>query len=257
MAQVIAMIPARLQSSRLPEKLLLSETGKPLLQHTWEAASRAGCFERVIVATDSERIAEAVREFGGEVEMTGEHASGTDRIAEVARRLDLPTDAVVVNVQGDEPELDPSQLDLLVETLRSRPDAQMATLATPIESAEDRDSPSCVKVVMTQDGTALYFSRAMIPFVRDEEPDELLKANSPWKLHIGVYAYRADFLLKLADASPSPLEQLEKLEQLRALELGGRIVVAEVRHPAIGIDTAEDYARFARRVRYQREGEGE
>jgi 3-deoxy-manno-octulosonate cytidylyltransferase (CMP-KDO synthetase) len=241
------IIPARLQSTRLPQKLLLAETGKPLLQYTWEAACRAGSLDEVIVATDSAEIATAVRAFGGRVELTGEHPSGTDRIAEVVRRSCLAAD-VVVNIQGDEPELDPAQIDALVETLANSPTAQMATLATPLAAASRHESAR-TKVVCAADGRALYFSRAPIPYWRDAETSGVLPAETPWLLHLGIYAYRRDYLLRLTDLPPSRLEQLEKLEQLRALEDGAAIQVAVVQHPAVGIDTPEDYARFVDRQR--------
>jgi 3-deoxy-manno-octulosonate cytidylyltransferase (CMP-KDO synthetase) len=245
--RVVGVIPARLQSTRLPRKLLLDQTGRPLLQYTWEAAGHARSLSEVIVATDSAEIAAAVRAFGGRVEMTGEHPSGTDRIAEAVRRA-CPDAEIIVNIQGDEPEIDPSAIDRLVEALESSP-AEMATLATPITDRAERDDPACVKVVCAADGRALYFSRLPIPFTRDVDPDTLLAAGSPWKLHLGVYAYRREFLLRLSELPPSPLERLEKLEQLRALEAGATIRVAEVAHRAAGIDTPEDYARFVARQR--------
>jgi 3-deoxy-manno-octulosonate cytidylyltransferase (CMP-KDO synthetase) len=212
------------------------------------AAARARSLSEVIVATDSAEIAAAVRAFGGRVEMTGEHPSGTDRIAEVARRA-CPDAEVIVNIQGDEPEIDPAAIDRLVAALESSGSspAEMATLATPITERAERDDPACVKVVCAADGRALYFSRLPIPFTRDIDPDTLLIAGSPWKLHLGVYAYRREFLLRLSELPPSPLERLEKLEQLRALEAGATIRVAEVAHRAAGIDTPEDYARFVAR----------
>lgn len=243
---VHGIIPARLASTRLPRKLLLSQTSKPLLQYTWEAAIQAPALSRVIVATDSVEILEAVKAFGGECEMTAEHPSGTDRIAEVARRSSRDADAIV-NIQGDEPELDPHNIDLLVQLLTEHPQAEMATLATPIRSRTELDASSCVKVVRAADGRALYFSRHPIPFCRDRDPDELLKTDSPWLLHMGIYAYRRDFLLQLTELPPSRLENLEKLEQLRALEAGATIQVGIVEHRAVGIDTPEDYARFVKR----------
>jgi 3-deoxy-manno-octulosonate cytidylyltransferase (CMP-KDO synthetase) len=244
--RALGVIPARLQSTRLPRKLLLDATGKPLIQYTWEAASRAGSLSEVIVATDSPEIAEAVKQFGGRAEMTGEHSCGTDRIAEVVARSHREMD-VVVNIQGDEPEIDPRQIDLLVETLAKQPSAEMATLATPITTLADRDSASCTKVVCGGDGRALYFSRAPIPFCRDADPAQVLRDESPWFLHIGIYAYRTPFLLEISKAPQSRLERLEKLEQLRALEAGAAIQVAIVAHRAVGIDTPEDYARFVAR----------
>ena len=245
---VYGIIPARLQSTRLPRKLLLAETGKPLLEYTWNSASRATCLNQLIVAADSDEIVTAVTRFGGRVEMTGEHPSGTDRIAEVARRC-CPTGEIFVNIQGDEPEINPATIDALVKALVDCPTAQMATLATPMQSLEQVQASSCVKVVQGGDGRALYFSRAAIPFCRDRDPAEVLASDHPWLLHLGIYAYRRNFLLELAQLPPSRLEQLEKLEQLRALEAGARIQVAIVEHHSVGIDTPEDYARFVERCR--------
>jgi len=246
--RVYGIIPARLQSSRLPRKLLLAETGKPLLQYTWEQACRARSLAEILVATDSEEIARAVRAFGGRVEMTGEHPSGTDRIAEVVRRTCRDAQ-IIVNIQGDEPEIDPKHIDLLVKTLVDHPEVEMSTLATPITSRRELDDHSCNKVVCAENGRALYFSRATIPYVRDVVWEELLQTNSPWLLHLGLYAYRVEFLLKLTQLPPSKLERLEKLEQLRVLEIGAKIQVAVVEQRSVGIDTADDYARFVERMR--------
>ena len=245
---VYGLIPARLQSTRLPRKLLLNETGRPLIQYAWEATRRAKSLDDVIVATDSEEIATAVRGFGGRCELTGEHPSGTDRIAEVVR-CGLPDAEIVVNIQGDEAEIDPANIDALVAALKEAPSAEMATLATPLKTWEQVQATSCVKVVRAADGRALYFSRSVIPHCRDRDPTEILASEQPWLLHIGIYAYRRDFLLKLAALPPSRLEQLEKLEQLRALEAGARIQVAIVDHRSVGIDTPDDYARFLERMR--------
>jgi 3-deoxy-manno-octulosonate cytidylyltransferase (CMP-KDO synthetase) len=235
------VIPARYASSRLPGKPLLRQTGKYLIQHVYERACQARCAGAVIVATDDERIAEAVREFGGRVEMTrADHPSGTDRIAEVARRLDAD---VIVNLQGDEPLIDPSSLDRLPEMLRRDPDADVATLAVPITSAEQWRDPACVKVVRDACGRALYFSRSPIPFVRDAEPD-FGREPAMFLQHLGLYAYRRHFLLSLAQLPPEPLEELEKLEQLRVLSLGRRIAVGVVAHAGRGVDTPADYERF-------------
>lgn len=251
------MIPARLQSSRLPRKMLLNDTGRPLIQYAWEAASRARSLDAVIIATDSDEIADAVRGFGARVEMTGDHPSGSDRIAEVVRRCGGDA-GVIVNIQGDEPEIDPAAIDRLVAALRARPDVEMATLATPITTLAALEDRSCVKVVCTADGRALYFSRLPIPYYRDGRPQDLLPAadpdaarlsKSPWLLHLGLYAYRREFLLALTEMPRSRLEQLESLEQLRALEAGAAIHVEIVAHRSIGIDTAEDYARFVERQR--------
>lgn len=243
---VYGVIPARLQSTRLPRKLLLSETGRPLIQYVWERARLAKSLSDVLIATDSNEIAAAVRKFGGRCELTGEHPSGTDRIAEVVKRT-LSDGEVIVNIQGDEPEIDPANIDALVAALNVEPTAEMATLGTPMTSLEQVQATSCVKVVRAADGRALYFSRSAIPHCRDRDPAEVLASEHPWLLHVGIYAYRRDFLLKLAQWPPSRLEQLEKLEQLRALEHGARIQVTVVEHRSVGIDTPEDYAAFVRR----------
>jgi 3-deoxy-manno-octulosonate cytidylyltransferase (CMP-KDO synthetase) len=250
---VYGIIPARLQSTRLPRKLLLSETGQPLIEYTWKSASRATSLSQLIVAADSEEIVAAVRKFGGECELTGEHPSGTDRIAEVARRS-CPNGEIFVNIQGDEPEIDPANIDAVVKALIECPTAQMATLATKMKTLEQVQASSCVKVVQGQDGRALYFSRSPIPFCRDRDPAEVLASEHPWLLHIGIYAYRSEFLQELTKLPPSRLERLEKLEQLRALEAGARIQVAIVEHHSVGIDTPEDYARFVERHRSRESG---
>jgi 3-deoxy-manno-octulosonate cytidylyltransferase (CMP-KDO synthetase) len=248
MRTVFGFIPARLASTRLPRKLLAAETGKTLLQHTWEAARKAKSLADVIIAADSPEFLQAASTFGGRCELTGEHPSGTDRIAEVVARS-FPHAEIVVNIQGDEPEIDPASINLLVRLLEDHPTAEMSTLATPIHTRDVRDSTSCVKVARALDGRALYFSRNMIPFCRDQDPDVLLATNSPWLLHLGVYAYRREFLLELTKRPVSPLERLEKLEQLRALESGAQIQVGIVERTAVGIDTPDDYARFV--VRYR------
>lgn len=246
--RAIGIIPARLASTRLPRKLLLAETGRTLLEHTWRAALQAKSLDDVIIAADSLEIADAVRKFGGRCELTGEHPSGTDRIAEVAKRC-CPEADILVNIQGDEPELEAATIDLAVRMLRDRPDAHMSTLAAPIRSREQLDASSCVKVVCGGDGRALYFSRCPIPFVRDQQPADLLMGETPWLLHIGLYAYRREFLLQLTGRPPSRLEQLEKLEQLRALEAGAVIPVGVIERHCVGIDTPEDYVRFVQRQR--------
>lgn len=247
--KVTGIIPARITSSRLRGKLLLAETGKPLIQHTWESAREASVLAGqdgepdLLIAGDSLQIAEAVSRFGGRYEMTGEHPSGTDRIAEVVRRS-LPDTDIIVNIQGDEPDIDPESIDKVASLLIDNPDAEMATLCAPISDAEILDDPGCVKAVCAADGRALYFSRCPVPFMRDGDREERLAEDSPWKLHLGIYAYRRDFLLRLNEQPPSPLEELEKLEQLRALEMGATIRIAQVAHRSVGIDTREDYARF-------------
>jgi 3-deoxy-manno-octulosonate cytidylyltransferase (CMP-KDO synthetase) len=242
----IIVIPARLASTRLPRKLLLAETGKPLIQHTCEAATRATKANEVIVAADREEIAEAVRRFGGRVEMTSpDCATGTDRVAEVALRH--PEAEILVNVQGDEPEIRGQAIDLAIERLESDAEAVMSTLATPIRERAKLDSPSCVKVVVNRRGRALYFSRAPIPYPRDWH-DSLLTSEPPSFLqHIGVYAYRRDFLLRIAGIRQAPIERIESLEQLRVLHEGYAISVGVIDEPTVGIDTREDYDEFLRR----------
>ena len=241
------VIPARLASTRLPRKLLLAETGKPLLQHTYEAALKAKKPSGICIAADHDEIAQAVRIFGGEVRMTSpDCASGTDRVAEVARHLDDVD--ILVNVQGDEPELPGESIDRVVELLEADPTTVMATLATPIRDKERLHDPSCVKVVFNERGRALYFSRSPIPHARTWH-DDLLTAEVPnFYLHIGLYAYRRDFLLRLADLPRTPLEKLENLEQLRVLEHGHAIAVGVVHEPTVGIDTPDDYRAFVSRT---------
>lgn len=261
MAHVTGIIPARMQSSRLPGKMLLSETGKPLIQYAWEAACQAERLNEVIIATDSPEIQAACAAFGATVCLTGDHPSGTDRIAEVVRQLGVSSE-LVVNVQGDEPELSPDCIDQLVDAMLQRPDLEMGTLATPITSQAMLIDTGCVKVVRAADGRGLYFSRLPIPFYRDGEARDLLQPDSgepsglrnPWLLHLGIYAYRPEFLLALTQMPPSHLEQLEKLEQLRALEAGASILVEVVPHRSVGIDTAADYAAFVERMRTSQNG---
>lgn len=240
------VIPARLASTRLPRKLLLAETGKTLLEHTHTAAASARRPSGVIVAADHEEIAAAVRAFGGRVVMTSpDCASGTDRVAEVARSL-ADVD-ILVNVQGDEPELPGTAIDKAVELLVGNPQMVMSTLATPIRDRAVLEDPSCVKVVFDANARALYFSRSPIPHAR-QWSDELLAADPPlFYLHIGLYAYRRDFLLRLAELERTPLEKLENLEQLRVLENGYSIAVGVVDEPTVGIDTPEDYRAFVSR----------
>lgn len=245
----LVIIPARLASTRLPRKMLLAETGKPLVQHTVEAASHATKPADVCVATDSSEIFDTVRAFGGNAAMTSEECeSGTDRVAEVARTL--PEHDIVVNVQGDEPDLSGSAIDQVISILEDDTQAVMATLATPIRTREKLDDPSCVKVVFDECGSAMYFSRSVIPHPRDWSDTMLTWERPMFYQHVGLYAYRRDFLLQLAALPPSLLEQTEKLEQLRVLEAGYRISVGVTDHQAIGIDTREDYAEFV--ARFQR-----
>jgi 3-deoxy-manno-octulosonate cytidylyltransferase (CMP-KDO synthetase) len=244
----LIVIPARLASTRLPRKLLLNQTGRTLLEHTYLAARRATRPGGAIVAADCPEIADAVRAFGGQAELTSpDHASGTDRVAEVAARLSDVD--VFVNVQGDEPELRGETIDRVVGLLEQNPDAPMATLATPIRDRRQLEDPACVKVVCDARGHALYFSRSVIPHPRQWD-DALLAADPPAFLqHVGLYAYRRDFLLRLAQMPPCRLEQIERLEQLRVLDAGQRIVVGVVDEPTVGIDTPEDYRAFVERMR--------
>jgi 3-deoxy-manno-octulosonate cytidylyltransferase (CMP-KDO synthetase) len=243
------VIPARYGSTRLPGKPLLRSTGKYLIQHVYEQARRAKAADRVIVATDDTRILSAVESFGGVAVLTRkDHPSGTDRVAEVAAGLDVDA---VINLQGDEPLFDPAGLDLLAGLLASDPAADVATLAVPIRDRETYLSPNCVKLVCDDRGRALYFSRSPIPFVRDGHPDFL--ADPPRVLlHLGVYAYRRQTLLRLAASPPHPLEQSEKLEQLRFLGVGCTICVGVVAAAHRGVDTPADYAAF---IAAYREGE--
>ncbi len=241
------VIPARLESTRLPRKLLLRQTGKSLLAHTYEAASRAKRPTGVCVAADHEEIAAEVRSFGGHVFMTSPQcASGTDRIAEVAPRL--PEADILVNVQGDEPELSGEAIDRVVELLENNSQASMATLATPIHQREKLHDPACVKVVFDAAGRALYFSRAPVPHAREWRDELLAVEPALFHQHLGLYAYRREYLIEFARRPRTPLEKLENLEQLRALENGGLIMVGTVDEPSIGIDTADDYREFVRRM---------
>jgi 3-deoxy-manno-octulosonate cytidylyltransferase (CMP-KDO synthetase) len=245
------IIPARHASTRLPGKPLLRATGKYLIQHVYERAC-ASHADEVLVATDDQRILDAVRSFGGRAVLTrADHPSGTDRVAEVAATLACD---VIINLQGDEPLIEPGTLDQLPRLLEGDPDADVATLATPIRSLEQWHDPSCVKVVRDEGGRALYFSRSPIPFVRDAAPD-FAALPAVFLQHLGLYAYRRGFLLELAALPPPPLELLEKLEQLRVLAAGRRIQVAVVEQAARGVDTPADYERFVRTFRRDQAGD--
>ncbi|HZW34725.1 MAG TPA: 3-deoxy-manno-octulosonate cytidylyltransferase [Isosphaeraceae bacterium] len=245
-AQIVGVIPARFASTRLPGKPLLSATGRPLIQHVVEAARRAQSLERILVATDDPRIAEAVTGFGGEAVMTrADHATGTDRVAEVAAGLDGTR--LIVNLQGDEPEVSAAALDRVVALLAEDPEAPMATLATPIRDQATYRDPACVKVVCTRGGRALYFSRSPIPCYRDGLAQAASSRQPLAYLHLGLYAYRREFLLAIGSLPRSALESAEKLEQLRVLDAGYPIAVGIVDEPSIGIDTPEDYQRFVER----------
>lgn len=240
MSAVIAIIPARLASTRFPRKVLANVTGKPLVQHVYERAAAATCVSRVLVATDALEVFEAVRSWGGEAVMTGEHPNGTSRVAEAARLLGLADADIVVNVQGDEPEVDPDAIDDAVGALRSS-GSEVATLATPLSSIQDASDPNLVKVVLARDGTALYFSRSPIPFLR--EGGTVTRSLR----HVGLYAYSVRVLWRYVQLPPTPLEQSEMLEQLRLLEHGLRIALAVRDCAPPGIDTPEQYAAFVKR----------
>lgn len=229
----VAVIPARFASSRFPGKPLALLAGKPMIQHVHQRCMDSGAFSRVIVATDDARIAEAARGFGAEVELTSEHCkSGTDRVAEVAQRIHAEA---YVNVQGDEPLIHPDVLRAVAQAFADV-DVEMATLIRPLED-EERSNPNVVKVVLGRSGDALYFSRADIPFER--EPNGF----PPRYAHLGLYGYRRHVLLALSKMAPSPLEETEKLEQLRALENGYRIRCLTTMHRSVGVDTPADLSR--------------
>lgn len=241
------VIPARLASTRLPCKLLLDETGKTLIQHTYESVTQASKPLGVLVAADHQEIADEVLRFGGRVEMTDpQAASGTDRVAEVAHRL--PEADILVNVQGDEPEISGESIDRVIGLLEDNPEAVMSTLATPIRSRQQLNDPACVKVVFDSQGTALYFSRSPIPHPHHWDEAYLTSDPPTFHQHVGIYAYRRDFLLNLAQMPRSPLEKIENLEQLRVLSAGYKISVAVIDEPTVGIDTPEDYRAFVRRT---------
>lgn len=243
------VIPARYASTRLPGKPLADIGGRPMIVRVAEAAQRART-DGVWVATDDERIAAAARQHGIEAVMTrGDHASGTDRIAEVADRLQWDDEDIVVNVQGDEPLIDPALIEAVAGALGDDPEAAMATAAHPVTEAADFFNPNVVKVVCDARGRALYFSRAPIPWDRDgfAATRDALPANLAAQRHIGLYAYRVGFLRRFGQLAPSPLERIESLEQLRALWHGYPIQVVAIDHPpAAGVDTPEDLARVRR-----------
>ena len=243
------VIPARFASSRLPGKPLQEIAGKPMIQHVWEQACKSSA-QRVVVATDDARIVEACRAFGAEVQLTrAEHNSGTDRLAEVATALGLAADAIVVNVQGDEPLIPPAIIDQVAANLAAHPEAAIATLAEPIEEAAALFNPNVVKVATDLNGLALTFSRAPLPWARDAfaSSREQLPRDVPYRRHIGIYAYRTQFLHDFVAWGPCWLEDTECLEQLRALWHGVRIHVADaLQAPPAGVDTAEDLERVRR-----------
>ncbi len=244
--RVIGVIPSRWGSTRLPGKSLIEICGKPLVQWVVEAAGRAKLIDELLVATDDKRIVDAVEASGVRAVMTSpDHPSGTDRIAEAIAGVDGD---IVINIQGDEPLLDAGLLDNLARRMMDEEQWDMATAATPIDNSDDIKRSSVVKVVVSENGQALYFSRAGIPFVRDDDfviPDDL------YMRHLGVYAYRREFLERLVKTPPCLLERAEKLEQLRALYIGCRMLVIKTEDVGIGVDTPEDVEMVERIIREQ------
>lgn len=243
------VIPARFASTRLPGKPLQEIAGKPMIQHVWEQACKSSA-QQVVVATDDPRIVEACVAFGAQVLLTRvDHNSGTDRLAEVASQLGLAADAIVVNVQGDEPLIPPAIIDQVAANLAGHPEAGIATLAEPIEDVQALFNPNVVKVSSDISGLALTFSRAPLPWARDAlaQDRNVLPAGVGYRRHIGIYAYRAGFLHDFVAWGPCQLEDTECLEQLRALWHGVRIHVADaLQSPPAGVDTTEDLERVRR-----------
>ncbi|MCF7958217.1 MAG: 3-deoxy-manno-octulosonate cytidylyltransferase [Phycisphaerae bacterium] len=238
---ITAIIPARYASTRFPAKLLARQTGKYLIQHVYERVCQSSLVNTVIIATDDKRIGSACDEFGADWRMTrSDHNSGTDRLAEVVMGLECD---IVVNVQGDEPEMRPEHIDTMIQRLQSDSQADIATLSAIITDENELTNPNVVKVVLGTNGHALYFSRWPVPYNRDN-----CKLSGIYRKHLGIYGYRREVLLKFSQLPPTPLEKIEKLEQLRALENGMIIAVADVDHVATGIDTPEQYNLFVKRM---------
>jgi 3-deoxy-manno-octulosonate cytidylyltransferase (CMP-KDO synthetase) len=236
--RILGVIPARFASSRFPGKALAPLAGKPILQHVYERASQARYLSKLVIATDDDRIAKAARSFGAPVQMTRpDHLSGTDRVAEAASSDQAQ---VIVNIQGDEPLIDPGAIDATALALLDDPELPMATLKKRIETPSEIDNPNVVKVVSNLAGDAVYFSRCAIPFSRDGSRGEIVHFK-----HIGLYVYRREFLLAYSGLPVGPLEQAERLEQLRAIENGYRIRVVETEYESLGVDTPEDLERVA------------
>ena len=239
MAESVAIvIPARYASTRLYSKPLLDISGKPMIQWVYENSKQVDRASRIIVATDSQKIIDAVGKFGGEAMMTKEnHPSGTDRVAEVAESIE---ESIIVNVQGDEPFISPDIINKAIDTVWEKPEINMGSLMKPISSSEELNDTSEVRVVTDKESNALYFTRAIIPFVRGYPTDKWLGASIPFFNHVGIYVYRRKFLLKLVTFPPSPLEKIEHLEQLRVLENGFKIRMNIVNETGISVDTEED-----------------
>jgi len=243
--KVIVIIPARYASTRLPGKPLVSLAGKPMVQRVYERAKQAQTVHQVVVATDDQRIIDAVRSFGGEARMTrADHRTGTERIAEVAAH---EAGDIFVNVQGDEPLVDPAAIDAAVAALLEEPAAQIATVATPIRHASDIMDPNVVKTVLDFEGNGLYFSRAPIPWIRETQQKIHVKY---WK-HLGLYVFQREALLEYPTLPQGELEKIEQLEQLRWLENGWKIRVAEVQHDAVSVDVPEDVTRVEKLLHEQ------
>jgi 3-deoxy-manno-octulosonate cytidylyltransferase (CMP-KDO synthetase) len=237
--KILGVIPARLQSSRFPGKVLAEIASKPMVQHVYERASQARYLTSTIIATDDERVVEAARAFGARVRMTRpDHPSGTDRVAEVASAENAE---IVVNIQGDEPLIDPDAIDAAILPLVHDPSVVMSTLKKKIENPREIQDPNVVKVVTDRAGDAIYFSRCPIPYERDR----LAAGAPPYFKHVGLYVYSRDFLMEYPVLPVGPLEQAERLEQLRALENGYRIRVVETEYESVGVDTPEDLERVS------------
>lgn len=243
--RIIGVIPSRWGSTRFPGKSLYPICGKPLVQWVVESVKRSRLLDEVIVATDDERIASAVRGFAKVAMTRPDHPSGTDRVAEAAQARD---DDIVINIQGDEPLINPDLIDALALRMKTDTGWAMATAACPIRNLRDLEARTVVKVVLAQDGGALYFSRLPIPCRRDGEPD---LSSGLYLRHLGIYAYRGAFLKRLVQEKPCALEQTESLEQLRALYLGGRIAVIQTEELGVGVDTPEDVAVVEAIIRKQ------
>lgn len=247
--KVVVVIPSRFGSTRLPGKPLVTLGGKPMVQHVYERAKRAQTVHKVLVATDDQRILDAVQGFGGEARMTrADHRTGTERIAEVAAHEEGD---IFINVQGDEPLIDPVSIDTAVAALLEEPPAQIATVATPIRHANDIMDPNVVKAVLDFDENALYFSRAPVPWVRDTQQKIHVKY---WK-HLGLYAFQREALLEYPTLPQGDLEKIEQLEQLRWLENGWRIRVAEVARDAVSVDVPEDISRVEKLLKEEKRHE--
>ncbi|AQQ08804.1 3-deoxy-manno-octulosonate cytidylyltransferase [Sedimentisphaera cyanobacteriorum] len=238
----VIIIPARYDSTRFKGKILASESGKYLVQHTYETAAKADSAEKIVIAVDSEMVQQACESFGAECVLTDpDLKSGTDRVAKAAEQIDCD---IIVNVQADEPEIDPKNIDQLANLLKNNEQADMATLVTPVRDRSEVENPNAVKAVVAKNGYAIYFTRQPVPYSRkDGKPNVSLM-----KRHLGVYAYRKDFLMKITQMPRTPLEISESLEQLRALENGFRIIAEEIPEAHEGIDTEKQYMAFVERT---------